>query len=83
MFGFGGFNCSNCKYATIQIKLLYLYIILKIMGTSEIISFGTNDTFLPLLVSVAVYKLIAIVVSPAGGALLLILIIALIFTCCK
>ncbi|CAL8388327.1 unnamed protein product [Gadus morhua 'NCC'] len=29
------------------------------------------------------YKLIAIVVSPAGGALLLILIIALIFTCCK
>ncbi|XP_074515747.1 protein HEG isoform X2 [Sebastes fasciatus] len=29
------------------------------------------------------YKLIAIVVSPAGGALLLILIIALIVTCCK
>ncbi|KAJ3591845.1 hypothetical protein NHX12_006976 [Muraenolepis orangiensis] len=29
------------------------------------------------------YKLIAIVVSPAGGALLLILIIALILTCCK
>lgn len=29
------------------------------------------------------YKLIAVVVSPAGGALLLILIIALIVTCCK
>ncbi|XP_034418388.1 protein HEG [Cyclopterus lumpus] len=29
------------------------------------------------------YKLIAIVVSPAGGALLLMLIIALIVTCCK
>lgn len=29
------------------------------------------------------YKLIAIVVSPAGGALLLILILALILTCCK
>ncbi|XP_035532834.1 protein HEG [Morone saxatilis] len=29
------------------------------------------------------YKLIAVVVSPAGGALLLILVIALIVTCCK
>ncbi|XP_054644217.1 protein HEG [Dunckerocampus dactyliophorus] len=29
------------------------------------------------------YKLIAVVVSPAGGALLLILIIALVVTCCK
>ncbi|XP_041662660.1 protein HEG [Cheilinus undulatus] len=29
------------------------------------------------------YKLIAVVVSPAGGALLLILLIALIVTCCK
>ncbi|KAG7268824.1 hypothetical protein CRUP_032574, partial [Coryphaenoides rupestris] len=33
--------------------------------------------------SCIVYKLIAIVVSPAGGALLLILILALILTCCK
>ncbi|KAL0963728.1 hypothetical protein UPYG_G00310080 [Umbra pygmaea] len=29
------------------------------------------------------YKLIAVVVSPAGGALLLVLIIALVITCCK
>lgn len=36
-----------------------------------------------LLFIVAVYKLIAVVVSPAGGALLLILVIALIVTCCK
>lgn len=32
---------------------------------------------------VAVYKLIAVVVSPAGGALLLILVIALVVTCRK
>ncbi|KAK9537466.1 hypothetical protein VZT92_005081 [Zoarces viviparus] len=48
-----------------------------------------NDTCVPCMFGFGgfncgnFYKLIAIVVSPAGGALLLIFIIALIVTCCK
>lgn len=39
--------------------------------------------FCVVLFDITVYKLIAVVVSPAGGGLLLILIIVLIVTCCK
>ncbi|XP_031714575.1 protein HEG, partial [Anarrhichthys ocellatus] len=48
-----------------------------------------NDTCVPCIFGFGgfncgnFYKLIAIVVSPAGGALLLIFVIALIVTCCK
>lgn len=58
------------------------------MGTVSGPTWGSVSKCFPVLLlftccgfSLAVYKLIAVVVSPAGGALLLILVIALAVTC--